>query len=272
MIHSQFSANSVQHAPDTALPATLPPPALSDRHERFCQELLSNGGNLADAYRAVYPAAGSQVAVWNNACRLRARADVRARMRELQSIAAEGVVITAQQQLVELAEQAAVDVTELQPIIHTPCPACAPLYAAELAEATQLYLAGEGPMPDCAPPTLPHPDCADVRAHTRVEIRPMSEWSPAARRLYNGVEFAKDGTPRLVLRDRNQIQDQVNRLLGGYVSRSENITAHVQVDPSKPNPWSGASLTPEQVLERVRRSRGVVAVIEQQPPPPEPQP
>jgi hypothetical protein len=153
-------------------------------------------------------------------------------------------------------------------------PNCSPssLHDRDLAEATQRYLAGDAPMPDSLPPTLPHPDCADARAHTRVEIRPMSEWSPAARRLYVGVDVAKDGTPRLVLRDRNQIQDQVNRLLGGYISRSENITAHVTVDPSKPNPWSGASLTPEQVLERVRRSRGVVAVIEQQPPPSEPQP
>jgi phage terminase small subunit len=117
MTHSKLSANSVQDAPNTALPATVPPSGLSDRHERFCQELLSNGGNLSDAYRAVYPGAGSQVAVWNNACRLRARADVRARMRKLQAAAAERTVITVQQQLVELAEQAAVDVTELQPII-----------------------------------------------------------------------------------------------------------------------------------------------------------
>ena len=249
----------------TAL-ALAPPSALSDRHERFCQELVSNGGNLSDAYRAVYPDAGSQVAVWNNACRLRARVDVRARLRELQSIAAQGAVVTAQQQLLELAELAHVDVTEMQPIIHTPCPACHALHDAELAEATQRHLAGEGPMPDSAAPTLPHPGCADVRAHTRVEIRPMSEWSPAARRLYETVEIAKDGTPRLVLRDRNQLQDQLNRLLGAYVSRSENITAHVTIDPTKPNPWSGASLTPQQVLERVRKSRGVVAVIEQHSP------
>jgi hypothetical protein len=247
---------------NTAL-TIAPPSALSDKHERFCQELLSNGGNLGDAYRAVYPAAGSQVAVWNNACRLRARPDVRARLRELQAIAAQGAVVNVQQQIAELAALASVDTTEIQPIIHTPCAACHRLHDAELAGAIQSHLEGRGPMPDSTTPTMPHPDCTDSKAHIRVEIRPMSEWSPAQRRLYDGVEFAKDGTPRLVLRDRNQLQDQVNRLLGGYISRSENITAHVTVDPSKPNPWSGASMTPAQVLERVLKSRGVVAVVEQ---------
>jgi len=65
------------------------------------------------------------------------------------------------------------------------------------------------------------------------------------------------------MEDRQSAADQLNKLQAAYVSRSENITAHVTLDPSKPNPWSGASMTPAQVLERVLKSRGVVAVVEQ---------
>ena len=58
---------------------------LSDKHELFVQALMSNGGHLVDAYRAVYPNAGSNNAAYANACRLRARQDVSVRIAELTS-------------------------------------------------------------------------------------------------------------------------------------------------------------------------------------------
>jgi hypothetical protein len=55
----------------------------------------------------------------------------------------------------------------------------------------------------------------------------MEEWPLAARRLYDGVEVARDGASRPVVRDCNSIQDMVNRMLGAYITRTENKTLTV---------------------------------------------
>lgn len=230
----------------------VPASSLSDKHEQFVQELLSNGGRLGDAYRTVYPLTSSDRIAWINGCRLRAREDVRQRVAHLHAQAAERAIVTARQQLVDLAEMAAVDLTQLQRIVATACKQCHSLYDADLKALR--------PLPDMSAGLPPHASCASLAPHTRLTTLPIEQWPPAARRLLESVEVANDGSLRLTFRDRDRIQDMVNKLLGGYVSRSENITAHVQVDPSKPSPWSGAGLTPEQVLERLRRGRAPLTI------------
>jgi Terminase small subunit len=207
----------------TVLPKVAPSASeLSEKHEQFVAALLANGGNLGEAYRAVYPNAGTQAAVWANACRLRAREDVSQRIAELTLAAAERTVVSVQQQLVELAQMAAFDLTELQHIAHRPCATCHVLYDRDLL--------ARRPMPDMSNGLPPHIDCADAKAHQRLEMRPMEEWPLAARRLYDGVEVARDGTLRPVFRDRNSIQDMVNRMLGAYITRTENKTLTVSAN------------------------------------------
>jgi hypothetical protein len=252
MLHDdtpRLSANSVQ------------PGALLPKQEAFCVAYVECG-DASRAYAEVYkspPASVASGSLRKRAFDLVHRPKVRERIRSLQAAAAEGAVVTVRQQLLDIADMAAVDVSELWRLEYRPCPACHALYDADLA--------ARRPLPDMSSGLPPHASCSDVRAHQRVEMLPLDQWPPAARRLYDGVEMQRDGTMRPVFRDRSQLQDMLNRILGAYVSRSENITAHVTVDPSKPNPWSGASMTPAQVLERVRKSRPQPVTIEQGPTP-----
>ena len=139
---------------------------------------------------------------------------VSARIRELRNAIAERTIVSARQQLVELAEMAAVDISELWRLEQRPCADCVKLYEADRAGDT----------------SQPHPNChASAKAHQHVQMIPLDQWPPAARRLYDGLQLQRDGTMRPVFRDRTEMADMVNKMLGAYVSRSENITAHVTV-------------------------------------------
>ena len=179
-------------APDSPPPATM----LSAKHEQFVGELMANGGNISAAYKTIYPGV-SRATAFNNGCRLRARSDVSSRIAQFQALAAERTIITARDQLIALAEMAAVDVSELWWLEYRPCPACIKLYDADLA--------ARRPMPDLNDGLPPHPSCTDVRAHQHVHLTPMEQWPAAARKLYDGLEMQRDGTMRPVFRDRSRI-------------------------------------------------------------------
>ena len=81
----------------TIIPPATPRPAAAaivavgralsnDRHEAFCRALI-DGEALADAYVSAYGELVSRNAAWACASRLRARADVRRRLAELQAAA-----------------------------------------------------------------------------------------------------------------------------------------------------------------------------------------
>jgi hypothetical protein len=151
--------------------------------------------------------------------------EVARRILALRAELAETMTVTTRQQLAAMAEMAEVDVAELQR--PAPCAACAALYARDLVAASTLYLTGKGPAPEALQPTAAHPDCTDARAHGKVEWLPMSEWSPAARRLFEGWRMLKDGTQRPIFQDRLKLRDMVNKSLGAYIDRSININANV---------------------------------------------
>jgi hypothetical protein len=50
---------------------------------------------------------------------------------------------------------------------------------------------------------------------------------PLACPAFRGAKFLGDGTLLPLFRDRNSIQDMVNRMLGAYITRTENQTLTV---------------------------------------------
>jgi hypothetical protein len=262
VIHSDTqepSANPVHSEPRIAGSALVAVPSkLSDKHERFVHELMSNGGNLGDAYRAVYPNAGSQASVWAHATRLRARLDVQERIAELTAIAAERALVKPTELLRELYEIACLaDPAELSRVVIDPCPAC--WLDDALAAALDAAAATGAPMPDTE---APRADCKHCRGRgaPRVVITPTHELRGPARRLFQSARQRADGSIEVHAIDQAAMRIELHKLLGMHVSRSVNTNLNVNVDPSKPNPWSGANLTPEQVLQRVRRARAPVTI------------
>jgi hypothetical protein len=210
----------------TGLAATV----LSDPHERFCQELMSNGGNLSDAYRAVYPAAGTKASVWANAARLRARNDVRDRMAALQAAAAERSLVKPTQLLIELAEMCAADPAEITRVVVEHCRGCWP----EMALAAALDAAAAGvPMPDT---DAPQADCAHCRGAgvSRVVITPTDELRGPARRLFQSARQKADGSIEVTVLDQGALRKELHSLLGMRVDRSVslNLTADLKALPS----------------------------------------
>ncbi len=255
----QLSANSVQQAP--AMPAIDATVALSNcRWELFAQHVAA-GYPKGEAYAAAgYTGLSSEVERVNSS-RLAAMPPVQARICALRDAGAARAVVSIASRMQWLDTVVHVDMTDVTRVVRCVCPSCWPDMV--YAEAVARYLAS----PDTVPPPdvdAPRPGCPGG-PHMRIDTTPTDEWSGATRASFRGARYRPDGSIEVLMEDRQTAADQLNKLQAAYVSRSENITAHVTLDPSKPNPWSGATLSPEQVLERVRKSRGVVAVIEQQP-------
>ncbi len=246
----------------------MPVSVLSDKHERFVQELLSNGGNLSEAYRAVYPKATDREAIWSAACRLRARADVRARIAELTAAAAERAMVKPAELLRELADIVAADPAELSRVVACACEQCWP--DAEVAAATERYMAAIARSGTASPPdySQPRKGCpAHPSKHQTVVVTPTDELSGPARRLYKGAEQKGDGSIKVHTHDQFAARVELHTLLKMRVNQS--IVGHVSVDPNKPNPWSDAEQTPDQILARAmraRRSRSAPVVTVEQPP------
>jgi hypothetical protein len=233
--------------------------ALSDKHERFVQEYVGNGGNLSEAYRAVYPNAGNRETVWAAACRLRARADVKGRIADLTAAAAERALAKPEQLLRELQEIVDADPTELSQVVACACEKCWP--DAEVGAATQRHLdavrRGESPTPPDF--SSPRPGCpSHPRKHRYVVYTPTDELSGPVRRLIRSIRAKGDDIDVQTI-DQFAARQELHTLRKMRVTQS--VTAHVSVDPSKPNPWSDAEQTPEQVLERAMRARRQAAPV-----------
>jgi hypothetical protein len=259
----QLSANSVQQVPAvTTFDATVP--LDNCRWELFAQHVAA-GYPKPDAYVAAgYKGLTHEVRRVNSS-RLASMPPVQARIRVLRTAAAERATISIAERMAWLDNCTHVDMTDVQRVERCPCQHCWP-DDATYAAAVQAYLAALGSSSPLPPPDIeaPRASCR-IGPHLRIDTTPTDEWSGATRASFRGARYRPDGSIEVLMEDRQSAADQLNKLQAAYVSRSESVTAHVTLDPSKPNPWSGATLSPEQVLERVRKSRGVVAVIEQQP-------
>lgn len=59
---------------------------LSEKQEKFVQELVKNGGNKTAAYKAAYPdSKASDASLWSQACRLLKKVKVQSRYEELRA-------------------------------------------------------------------------------------------------------------------------------------------------------------------------------------------
>jgi hypothetical protein len=252
-----LSANSVHHAPAlTAFDATAP--LANCRWELFAQHVAA-GYPKADAYKAAGYKGLTHESLRVNSIRLAAVPPVQARLRALRTAAAERAVVSIASRMAWLNDVVHTDLADVSRVVRCVCSQCWTDEAYALALQHHLHA------PDAvAPPDVdaPRPGCPGG-PHQRIEVTPTDELSGPARAAYRGARYRPDGSIEVLMEDRQSAADQLNKLQAAYVSRSENITAHVTLDPSKPNPWSGASMTPAQVLERVLKSRGVVAVVEQ---------
>jgi phage terminase small subunit len=203
---------------------------LSDKHEAFVQALMSNGGHLVDAYRAVYPNAGSTEAAYANACRLRARQDVKARIDELTRRAAQASVIDAATLLRELHELATADPGEISRVVTEPCSAC---WTDDLMAAALDASAAPGAiLADFEAPRTECPQCRG-RGVQRVVITPTHELRGAARRLYQGARQKADGSIEVRTVDQLAARRELHELLGLHVSRveSKNLNVNVTAEP-----------------------------------------
>jgi hypothetical protein len=219
---------SVPATIDASPPAVIPPTDLSERHERFVQELLSRD-NLADAYLAVYPSVSREVA-FVNGCRVRARPDVQKRLRVLQAVAAERALVKSELLIEELREIATADAAELSRVVVFPCPECWTDKA--LAEAIDHAFATGGTMPE---EREPRPDCTRCLGlgDRRIILTPTHELRGAARRLYRGARMKSDGSIEVLLHDQLAARVELHKLAGMHVSRTVNANINVPVAPSK---------------------------------------
>jgi hypothetical protein len=259
------------------------PAALPTAVEAFALDLATHG-NATAAYRRTHPIQGkSSNAIEALASLLRRRPDVAARVDQLRLIGAKTVLDQAPlmyQHLHDIGYGA--DSHELSGVRWVNCRRCwgaggHPQWidhnefadAVEQAAAKNAAVAGS-----VVPPAFggvgfkvlgePNPDClyCGGEGTQRPFFADTTRLEGAARKLFLSVRAKGNGDIEIETEDRKAARDQLHKLLGLIVDK--RITANVNIDPNAPDPWSGASLTPEQVLQRVMRARRVEPVVDAQ--------
>jgi hypothetical protein len=240
------SVHPVEKMSAAPVPAVIPTSQLSDKHEAFVQELMRNGGRLCDAYRAVYPNAGSRNAVLAHSTRLRARRDVSERIDELTRLAAQTAVIDASVLLQELYEICTASPEEIVRVVVRPCSSCWPADGLALAAVLDR---GETPDSDA-----PRDDCAACRGRgiQDVHITDTSKLSGPARRLYQGAEVTSSGAIKVRMIDQLAARKELAELLGMKVSRSESKSLNVNM-----NVPASTAVSAEDVLREFHALRDV---------------
>lgn len=152
----------------------------------------------------------------------------------------------------------------------------------EYVEALERYAASlTGPKPLSAPADYrggfeydpfakPSPTCPECRgAGVPVVYTPdTTELDAAGQLSFAGATLdARTGLPLIKQHDQQDAADYLAHMVPNtYAPKdSRSVVAHIAVDPTKPNPWSGRLLSPEQVLERIRASRAPVLTVESSP-------
>jgi phage terminase small subunit len=211
------------------VPAAVPALALgasklNDRHESFCQALMSNGGNVTDAYLEVY--GGSRLSAHAHGCRLRARQDVSQRISELTRLSAQVAVIDRAVLLQELHELATADPAEISRVVTEHCVTC---WADPLTMAAVL---DRGEVPDT---DAPRGDCEACRGRgvQRVVHTDTANLRGPARRLYAGAKHKADGSIEVQIVDQLACRRELHALLGMRVERSVSLNLTAELKPLK---------------------------------------
>jgi hypothetical protein len=257
--------------------------ALPTAAEAFALDFASCGNAVA-AYRRTHPTEGrSSHALEVAAYALRRRADVAKRVEELRLIGARAVLERAPLMYDDLYDIGyGAEALELSGVRWVNCRRCwgtggHPQWIDynELADAAAQAAAKNAAVPGSAvPPAFggfgfkvlgePNPDCVYCGGEgvQRPFFADTTKLEGATRKLFLSVRAKGNGDIEIQTEDRKAARDQLHKLLGLIVDK--RITANVNIDPNAPDPWSGASLTPEQVLQRVMRARRVEPVVDAQ--------
>jgi phage terminase small subunit len=231
---------------------------LLPKAEAFAQMYVGEG-NAADAYRTCYEVGADTLpnTVKRLAHKLRHSAPVARRIRELQAAAADTFVVSVAARMADLHDIATADASELSRVVTECCRYCYGEGAkpqwfdeAELAAAVDRAVASQDshkplPMPEFGgfgfnPTLAPVDDCRRCHGHgvPRVLHTPTDQLSPQARKLYKGARQKADGSIEIETENRLTAADQLARLAGFYVERSESrslnlsLSATTDYDPA----------------------------------------
>jgi phage terminase small subunit len=257
---------------DASMPA---PVALSPKREAFAQHYAANG-NATAAFRAAFDAAGLKTrSVRELGYRTAHEPAVRARVRELLAAAAEGATISARARMVRLQLITEADPGELVRVVSECCRHChgvghafqwvdlseylAALDAAEAKNEARLAerkkpraLPGDQGGYGFEPNAEPAEDCPRCfgRGTQRVVVTDTDRLSASARALLKGVRMKSTGELEVLFHDQLSASDQLNRMQGAYIERSESRTLNVHTTLPAP-----ADMSPQALLELWRGAR-----------------
>jgi phage terminase small subunit len=216
-------------------------PLITATHEAFAQAVVKLDTATA-AYREVFKPGPevSNVAVWHQACRLKARTDVANRIGFLRAEALRHSQVEVVEMIHDLVDIIRADPNELQRIVVVNCRHCHGeehgyqwdgaeyAKACEDVERANVSIAAKGGQPRELPALLggfgwdamadPHPMCPNCYGagvmHT--VYADTTKLSKSASKLYKGVKIKGNGDREILMHDQMQARDQLHRLVGAY--------------------------------------------------------
>lgn len=255
-------------------PAVVPLDALTVDEEAFAAAYALHG-NATRAFKVAHgdDQARSPTAVRMEAMRLARQPAVVDRVATLRAAAAEALRTSIGELTLQAHLLATTSLAEIQDVVTYACRVCysadghtpAWIDAAELAAALDDHRKSlSGPMPRPMPSAAggfnhdqfgpPSPSCRACRGHgiAVTRIKPSSEWSDAAKALYEGVTLNDDGTiQKVLIADRSKWADMRNKLAGHYVVKTESKSFNVNYTLSAPA-TAQAPISAEDAIAKLR--------------------
>lgn len=211
-------------------------------HEAFAQAVVRLE-TASDAYREVFAdqvGAMSNVAVWQAACRFKARTDIANRIGYLRAEALRHSQVEVVEMIHDLVDIIRADPNELMRTVVVNCRHCHgeehryQWDGAEYAKAcddiaaANVAIEAKGGKPRPLPELLggfgwdamadPHPMCPNCYGagvmHTI--IADTTKLSKSASKLYKGLKIKGNGDREVLMHDQMQARDQLHRLVGAY--------------------------------------------------------
>jgi hypothetical protein len=247
---------------------------LTPRQVDFIKAYMANGGNATRAFLAACDdGKGSRGAAKVMAHRLLRVPAVAAKIAELRRIAGEALSSSVGELAQQLFEVATTPAADLMPVETHACRVCASADGVtpgwesieEYSDAVDAWKASlDTPKPRPEPSLkggctyerfgLVNPSCKGCggRGIASVRIVPTDDMTAGARMLYAGAVLRDDGTvERLLFEDRTKYRDQLHKLLGLYVAKSENKNLNVNYNLATPT-TAQAPLSADDALAKLR--------------------
>ena len=231
--------------------------ALSVKAAAFVASYIEHG-NATRAYRDAFDTAAMLPAtIKRKAFDVLHSPPVAAEVARLRKVAAEAVAADVGALALRCFELAEASPADLMEVVSHQCPYCRSLTGLHPAwpgvdayvDACERWQASlNTPKPEPQPdlrggtaydPTSQdvNPDCRQCKGKgvTTLHVRPTSEWSDAARQLFDGAVVDNEGkVQRLLFQDRSKYRDQLHKLLGLYVAKTESKSFNVNYNLAAP--------------------------------------